>query len=231
MEVLLLPLFALAVHVVVVWLIRRRLTAYRWAVMAVLPLAASYALIALPAAVVHQMSGVAEPTDVPDTTVEVVPKRIAAAAGMRDGDRIVSVDGQTVTVWKEMAEAIGARPDQRYVIEVVRDGKRVPIEITADGEAVIGVRHLQRYRDARLTESLWFGVSFAPRIWDGLLQRLLPHEEVLSGPVMIVKERESPRRMMGQLLAGSASLGAAVWPLVVIFGLAFRKKRKNPTSH
>jgi membrane-associated protease RseP (regulator of RpoE activity) len=54
----------------------------------------------------------------------------AALAGLEPGDRIVSVDGQTVGTWSELVAAIAARPDEQVQIVVERDGSRMTLETT-----------------------------------------------------------------------------------------------------
>jgi regulator of sigma E protease len=54
----------------------------------------------------------------------------AAAAGLKPGDRIVSIDGQTVERFEEAIQLIRLNPEARLVFGVARDGRRLSIPIT-----------------------------------------------------------------------------------------------------
>jgi regulator of sigma E protease len=53
----------------------------------------------------------------------------ALLAGLKAGDRIVSLDGKAVDEWAKVAKAIQARPNQILLMIVNRDNKRVPIRV------------------------------------------------------------------------------------------------------
>lgn len=53
----------------------------------------------------------------------------AAAAGLLAGDRIVSVDGESVTWWREIDEAIAAHPSGALDLEIERDGQFQSIRV------------------------------------------------------------------------------------------------------
>jgi membrane-associated protease RseP (regulator of RpoE activity) len=64
----------------------------------------------------------------------------AAAAGLRDGDRIVSVDGQAVGTYDDLRPVLRNNPGKRLVMEVERGGvvSTVPVTLgsTCDGGSV-----------------------------------------------------------------------------------------------
>jgi regulator of sigma E protease len=63
-----------------------------------------------------------------ETVIEGVPKDSAGArAGLRDGDRVLAVDGQAVANSIEFVAMVNAAPDRDISIEVLRDGKRLRI--------------------------------------------------------------------------------------------------------
>ena len=55
----------------------------------------------------------------------------APAAGLlRDGDRVVSVDGERTETWREVVELVRERPGEPLAFEVEREGGRTTVEIT-----------------------------------------------------------------------------------------------------
>jgi membrane-associated protease RseP (regulator of RpoE activity) len=81
------------------------------------------------------------------TVAEVVPGSAAAAAGLRTGDDLVSVDGVAVPTWDDLGEAVRPKPDQPVTLVVERDGQQVTLQATLtsaveDGQTIgrLGVR-------------------------------------------------------------------------------------------
>lgn len=67
---------------------------------------------------------------------EVRPGSPAAEAGIEKGDRVVSVDGEAVENWSEMAEAISASDGSAMMIAVSRDDRRIEMPVTPTAETV-----------------------------------------------------------------------------------------------
>lgn len=111
------------------------------------------------------------------------PASPAAGAGLRPGDRLVSIDGVAITSWDQASDLIRAHPETTIPFVVERDGDRLTLPVTPmraerpvvgeDGRAVTGSD------GAILTESVGFiGVSPAsekvqqpatavlPAVWD-----------------------------------------------------------------
>ncbi|MFX0537703.1 M50 family metallopeptidase [Ornithinimicrobium sp. Y1847] len=78
--------------------------------------------------VVSQVSQCA-PSDVASTDCEGQDPSPALAAGLQEGDRILSVDGQPVTTWPQTTYAI-QRAGEQATFEIERDGQRETL--TAD---------------------------------------------------------------------------------------------------
>jgi membrane-associated protease RseP (regulator of RpoE activity) len=81
------------------------------------------------------------------TVTEVVAGSAAAAAGLRAGDRIVSVDGVAVPIWDDLGTAVRPRPGQTVTLVVERDGQQLTLPATLaaaeeDGATIgrLGVR-------------------------------------------------------------------------------------------
>ncbi|NUQ77140.1 MAG: site-2 protease family protein [Polyangiaceae bacterium] len=72
------------------------------------------------------------------TNVNIVEGRPAAAAGLKDGDRIVEIAGVKVDEWEQMAGVIAARPGQTIPVVVERDQERLTLTVTTANEAGAG---------------------------------------------------------------------------------------------
>ncbi|MGQ0721891.1 MAG: RIP metalloprotease RseP [Candidatus Eiseniibacteriota bacterium] len=60
----------------------------------------------------------------------------AWVAGLREGDRIVSVDGQAVDRWSELQELVSERPDREVSLVYERDGVTESASVTPEGEEI-----------------------------------------------------------------------------------------------
>ena len=54
----------------------------------------------------------------------------AQQAGLRQGDRIVAVEGRDVRSWREMSQKVAASPGQDLKLQIERDGKRLDRVVT-----------------------------------------------------------------------------------------------------
>ncbi|MCJ8203654.1 RIP metalloprotease RseP [Pseudomonas sp. RGM2987] len=73
----------------------------------------------------------------PPILAELDPKGPAQAAGLKTGDRLLALDGQAVTDWQQVVDAVRVHPDTRIVLRVERDGAQidVPVALAARGES------------------------------------------------------------------------------------------------
>jgi len=71
---------------------------------------------------------------------QIEPGGAADQAGFAVGDRVVNVDGQSVSTWEEWVDYVRAHPEQTLSVEVERNGTRTTISVrparvtTAEGE-------------------------------------------------------------------------------------------------
>jgi regulator of sigma E protease len=139
---------------------------------------------------------------------ELDPKGPAQAAGLKTGDRLVALDGETVGDWQQVVDWVRGRPDGKVVLQVERDGARIDVPLTlgsrGEGKAASG------YLGAGVKGVEWppemlREVSFGPleaigegarRTWtmsvltlDSLKKMLFGELSVknLSGPITIAK--------------------------------------------
>jgi membrane-associated protease RseP (regulator of RpoE activity) len=58
------------------------------------------------------------------------PAAPAAAAGLKPGDRLVSIAGTAITSWDQASALIREHPDERIAFVVERDGEQLTLEVT-----------------------------------------------------------------------------------------------------
>lgn len=76
--------------------------------------------------------------DIAPIVGEVLNGQPAAKAGLKVGDRIVSIDGLKVTTWGALVDEIRQRPEKATKLEVVREGEHLQIELTPASVVVDG---------------------------------------------------------------------------------------------
>jgi regulator of sigma E protease len=130
------------------------------------------------------------------TEVSIVPGRPAAAAGIKDGDRIVEVTGVAVTDWDQMASLISARPAQSIPIVVERNKERVSLNVTTvneGGSGKIGVKAQMTKVPVTAKEAGYLAITRPPIVVKDLVTGMWQFmtgkvEGELGGPVRIVQE-------------------------------------------
>ncbi len=118
----------------------------------------------------------------------------AYLAGLKSGDRIVSIDGVAVKKWDEIPEQIQPKPEQSVNLIVRRGGKDVPLVIVPEnrqGKGFIGVR--PERIPLPLGEAILPAIEMPARIvvisLQGLGRMLLGQESPqFSGPLGLMRE-------------------------------------------
>lgn len=67
---------------------------------------------------------------------EIDSKGPAAAAGLKTGDKLLALDGVSVTDWQQVVDTVRAHPQTKVVVRVERDGAAldVPVTLARKGE-------------------------------------------------------------------------------------------------
>jgi regulator of sigma E protease len=73
--------------------------------------------------------------EVPPVVNEVVPGKPAAAAGFKEGDRVLSIEGVPIHTWTQMTGLVKESPGKPLQVDVLRDGRRVTLTVTPAAEA------------------------------------------------------------------------------------------------
>lgn len=94
----------------------------------------------------------------------VQPESPADNAGLQNGDKIVSVNGEKVNYWHEFTKQVQATPNTTLVIGYERNGELQNINVTTNEDSIIGVLPQQPYsvinREYSFMESIKSGAGF-----------------------------------------------------------------------
>jgi regulator of sigma E protease len=80
--------------------------------------------------ILQQMGFIFFRPQLPPVIGHVTPGGIADLAGLRIGDRVLGIDGKTITSWFQIVSAIREAPGHPVRIEVERAGRRLNITVT-----------------------------------------------------------------------------------------------------
>jgi regulator of sigma E protease len=131
---------------------------------------------------------------------EVVEDSAAQAAGLRAGDRILTVDGEPVEGWRDWVARVQAAPAQTLEVRIVRGGDERVLDLTpeartVEGETIGFVGTGPLYRTARLgpldavpraLEETWDKTAMTLGILKKMVEGLVSTRN-LSGPITIAK--------------------------------------------
>lgn len=140
---------------------------------------------------------------------EVLADGAAERAGVRPGDRILSVNGESISSWQAWVEYVRARPDETLEVRLQRNGSPITLtlrtEVRNDGEERIGQIGAWPRMDDEAVEAMQRQVRYGPftaialgleRTWDmsvltlRVMWRLITGEAAASniaGPVGIAE--------------------------------------------
>jgi len=151
----------------------------------------------------------------PNRVVGTVPHSAAEKAGLKVGDRVISIAGRSTRNFEEVSQLASLYPDQDVGLEIERGGKTFDIDVHI-GTQVIKDRFGQSYRIGLL------GLPVPPRQFEPVpLRRVLPvavertvflTRSMMEGLWQILTGRRSPKEIGGPIriakVAGEqASLG------------------------
>ena len=78
----------------------------------------------------------------PPVLAELDPKGPAQAAGLKTGDRLLALDGQSLNDWQQVVDWVRVRPESKILLKVERDGAQIDVPVTlaarGDGKAASG---------------------------------------------------------------------------------------------
>lgn len=138
---------------------------------------------------------------------QVIAGGAAERAGLRAADRIQSVNGAELALWKDWVEWVRGHPLQPLHLQILRAGHLLQVDITPDAldEAgkQIGRIGAAPYIDAKLMEAMRIEVSYGPIA--ALMQSL--HRTWETTTVSL--------RLMGKMIMGQISLKNLSGPITI----------------
>jgi len=138
--------------------------------------------------------------DIDETSmrVDVNPSGPAETAGLRDGDKVLEVDGTKVSNWDDLKSVITAHPDQLLDVVAERDGQPMhfkvqPVPKGQKYEGKIEVGAYSHVVKVGMKEALVLSLVEPAKVVYGTINGLVrwasgKEKAELSGPVGIVKE-------------------------------------------
>ena len=135
---------------------------------------------------------------VPSLRIDVQPGSAAESAKLRNGDRMLKIEGQTLKNWEQMRSIVRASPNKALLMQVDRDGHSLQLTVTPrsnnkDGHGELGVESLSDRVPIAVTEALKNAVVKPAEVATGMIYSLvglvMGREKLeLSGPLRIVSE-------------------------------------------
>ncbi len=121
----------------------------------------------------------------------------AMEAGLLEGDAIITVDGQYVGDWAEMAEFINGSPEKALKLEVKRGNDTIKLNVTPDAAGKIGISKSMGFDVIQTDSILLAPVKGAQAVYGwtvltlDVAKRLITGNmstKMLGGPIVIVNE-------------------------------------------
>ncbi|MGB1556282.1 MAG: RIP metalloprotease RseP [Oceanococcaceae bacterium] len=138
---------------------------------------------------------------------EVIAQGPAASAGLRSGDRILSLDGQPVRQWRELVELVRARPGAQVEVLYSREGLEARTRV-----------QLQSFSEAGQSYGrLGAAVAAQPELWQDFVfeYRLGPLQSLLAGARQTLQMSVLTLKMLGRMVLGEVSVRNLSGPLSI----------------
>ena len=157
--------------------------------------------------IVEQTGMVPLQRTLPPVVGKLVPGGAAAAAGLREGDRVLSIDGTAIADWNQLTDTTRklAGPDRKLALVVDRDGQRMGLNLQPrltgepDGSKVWAIGIYARVATAK---------------YDTVLRRG-PIEAIPAAFTQMWDLTATTMQMLGHMLTGSASLSNLSGPISI----------------
>jgi len=176
----------------------------------------AYLFCGLLSSVGLHIAGRVEPT----TTVKVL-EGPARRAGMKDGDRVLAIDGVPIDNWDAIRAQILRKPGLETAVEVERAGVRLILRVTPTSEGRIAVATIEKQLPIGLAEAARHGFALPLEVLARTLRDLERQvrrdgERVeIVGAVGLIRETGAQAQLGAQLLTFLGALGAYLLAFLV----------------
>ena len=176
-----------------------------------------------------------------DGTVDVIPGGPAEIAGMRDGDRVIAIEGAPITTWDQLSRTLQAHPGEPLDLTVEREGRAFRVEVIpgpkgSPSAGKIRVRQPQYYVAVGAGEAIAMGLQVPGSVIRNFVRGLSTifagkMESELAGPVGIVQQTGKVAQTgVGNGLIFASALSAYAMPVLtlVAFVLVPGRRKRAP---
>jgi len=138
---------------------------------------------------------------------KLVPDSAAEAAGLKPGDRVVSINGTAISDWNQLTDITrtNAGPDRTLALVVMRDGQRMSLSLQP---------RLTREPDGSKVWAIGIYAKPGTAAYDTVLRRG-PLEAVPAAVEQMWDLTATTVKMLGHMLTGSASLSNLSGPISI----------------
>jgi regulator of sigma E protease len=145
----------------------------------------------------------------------------AYAAGLREGDEILSVDGTRVEAWPDLSAALRSRPDAERALEVRRGDHTFVLKVRTTAEGTIGISPPQTltYRQTfppgkavlrGVEQTFWATGQIYAGLWSFVSDPVRLHNSI-AGPIAIAQvAREQAKGGMQNLVTFASFISLAL---------------------
>lgn len=145
---------------------------------------------------------------------QIVPGSAAAAAGLRQGDQVLTVDGKTIGTWMDLVSEIQADTSAAPLhLQIRRDAQQVSVTVAphlTSGVPLLGVEQPVSFNSGK---ALFSGFS---SVYYGSLSALHLYGQVASHPQQQIGNLSGPVGI-ADVIGQQAQMG--VWHVIMIAGL------------
>jgi len=148
---------------------------------------------------------------------EIVEKSPAQEAGLKKGDRIVSIDGKRVRTWEEVVNNLKDKPEEQVTIVISRDGREITVNPTLDereGRGFLGISPEIEYERMPPHTALYNGVLATYGVIKLMVVTL--YNVIAHRPEILVKDSAGP---VGIVYESAKIVQQSIWRYMEI--LAF----------
>ncbi len=156
--------------------------------------------------------------------VRVTPSGPAYEAGLRDGDRVVEMNGARPASWDELRAMIQESGDGPIDMQVERGARTLHVDIQPR-ERRIGVASIIERHEVPLGLAAASALA-APGMSIARRARQLTAPVALMGPVAIIVREPSPWPLLFRL----GELGSYAWPLSIVVAFVVSRGTRRPST-